>query len=457
MNYCYTQVKLCIVLVFFSILCVRDLNAQQNSTIELSPEVMAWTISTMEPWPPGKYNSVKEALIDNKIFPPLVFRGGLFPKMDYKFSRDSLRLTDFAGIPSPFAFLHKKSSPLFDYYLFRKSLNDRAYKKLLDNPSYFKYSVRLLPETIIKPESIDKSKDFIRIDVKSSTPPIEKIDPVIKFIPDRKYWTSTFAADIKFSQNKTSANWHKGEINNMTIYTNTNTTYNYSRNKVSLTNELTTNFTINNAPNDTLRKYTIGTDELRFRSNFGLKAIGNWNYSSSGEFNTSMGNKYIANKEIKNAAFLSPYTITLGLGMTYAVKPKFKTKDRSVDFSLSLEPLAFKYMHSKDRDINLAAYFPKNEDGNYKRFTRTFGSTITMNQTTKFNSKLALKTRFNYFTNYERVTGEFENKLDIILSRYFSTTIHIFLRYDDSVKKVEGSDTYLQVNETFSFGFSYRW
>ena len=457
MNYFNKQNKLCALLIGLSMLLITDIYAQQERTIELSPEVMAWTISTTEPWPQGKYSSVIEAMVDNKIFPPLVFRGGLFPKLDYSFSLDSLRLTKLP--PTPSAFNSKKNyvSPLINHYLFIKSLDDMVYKKLLENPNYFKYTIFQLPSTIIKPANIDISKENVKIDLTTTKVPPEKVDPLIKFIPDRKYWTSSFAADIKFSQNKTSANWYKGEINNMNIVTNSNTSYNYARNKISLTNVLTTNFTINTATNDTLRKYTIGIDELRFRSNFGLKAVRNWNYSSSAEFITSMGNKYITNKRDKNTAFLSPFTLNTGLGMTYALKPKFKKADRSLDLSLSLEPLSFKFIYSKSRNVNLAAYFPKDDDGNYQRVLKTFGSSITMNQIAKFNKSITLTTRYYYFTNYERVTSELENKLDIILSRYFSTTLYLYLRYDDSVKKAEGSDTYLQVNELFSFGFSYRW
>jgi len=434
------------------------LYAQKQSPQGLPPEVMAWTISTIEPWPDDKYKSLKDAMIDNKIFPPLVFRGGVFPKIENTFNRDSLRLND--SIPIPSAFNYKNlftPPPMFSHYLFLKSLDSIVYRSMLANPKNFKYTIWQLPTTTVKSESIDITKDQVKIDVKKTVITDKSIDPTIKFIPDRKYWTSSFAADIKFSQNKSSANWHKGEINNLNIYTNTVTTYNYIKNKVSLTNILRTTFTVSNAPNDMLRKYAIGTDEFSFRSNLGLKAIKNWNYSGSGEFITSMGNKYIVNKEMKSAAFLSPFTVNAGLGMTYSVKPKFNKPDRALDLSLSLEPLSFKYMYSIDTLINLQAFFPKDENGNFKRELKTFGSTIKLNQTSKIGKNVILTTRFDYFTNYERVISEFENKLDIILSRYFSTTIHLYLRYDDGVVKKEDSKTHLQVNEFFSFGFSYRW
>ncbi|MDR0743742.1 MAG: DUF3078 domain-containing protein [Tannerella sp.] len=441
----------------FLLVIIADTNAQSSKTTGLSEEVMAWTKSTLEPWPPHRYGSLKEAMIDNDFYIPLVFRGGMFPKPDYKFNRDSIALMGLQ-IPPSITYENKRAKNMFKYYLLKKQLEDSAYKNvMLKDPKNFQYTSKQLPDKIIKPKSIDKSNEQVKLEIKATPAAPETVDSIVKFIPDRKYWTSSFSADIKFSQNKSSTNWYKGEIDNMNIYTSTNTSYNYVRGKISLTNTLTTTFTINNAPNDTLRDYTIGSDELRFRSNFGLKAIKNWNYSSSTEFITSMGNKYIANTETKNSAFLAPFTINIGVGMTYNVKPKFKKPNRSVDLAVSLEPFAFKYMYSTNKNINLGAYFEKNEDGTYKHIMKTFGSSINMTNNTRFSKTVTWYSRFNYFTNYERVTGEFENKVDIALSKFFSTTLYLYLRYDDGVTKVPDSDTYLQMNEMFSFGFSYKW
>jgi NAD-specific glutamate dehydrogenase len=453
-KYIVYQLFIIVLLFLFS----SNINAQQKKESGLSKEVMAWTISTLEYWPPGRYASLNDAIIDNNFFVTKVFRGGLFPKIDYHFSIDSVQLTE-EPIPDPYAYQSRHVKNMFRHYFFNKRLNDMVYREvLLKDPANFEFAMDQLPGKTIISKSIDNpNTNIVTLDIKSPTIKPKDVDPIVKFIPDRKYWISSFAADIKFSQNRTSTNWYKGEINNINIFTNTITSYNYSKDKLSLSNTLTTTFTINNAPSDTLRKYTIGSDELRFRSNFGLKAVGNWNYSSSAEFITSMGNKYITNTETKNSAFLAPFTVNVGVGMTFNPKPKFKNKDRSLNLSLSLEPFSFKYMYSRDRNINLGAYFPKNEEGNYDYILRTFGSTITMTKTTKFNKNVSWYSRLYYFTNYERAIGEFENKLDIALSRYFSTTLYLYLRYDDGVTKKEETDSYLQMNEMFSFGFSYKW
>jgi hypothetical protein len=143
--------------------------------------------------------------------------------------------------------------------------------------------------------------------------------------------------------------------------------------------------------------------------------------------------------------------------MTYAANPKFKKPNRSYNINLSIEPLSFKYMYSRDKDIQLSAYFKQNEDGTYQHSLRTFGSTVSMTNNVRFSKNLTLYSRMNYFTNYERIIAEFENSFDIALSRYFSTKFYLYLRYDDGVVKAPDSDSHLQINELFSFGFSYKW
>jgi hypothetical protein len=439
--------------LFFA-LCAFNINAQDYQNKVLPEEVMAWTKSTLDTVNYRKYSSLAEGMRINNFQIPLVFSGGKFQKFSYKFTIDSL----FSDIPKAITYNNRRMNNMFKYYLFKKQLEDNAYRKvMLNNPANFKYRLKQLPKRIVKSESIEKPIENVKINVEFASKAPEEVNPVIKFIPDRKYWKSTFAADLKFSQNKSSDNWHTGQIDNMNIYSNLVTTYNYTRDRLTLTNTLSSTVTVNSAPKDTTRSYTIGSNELRFRSNFGLRAVRNWSYSASGEFVTPLLNKYLVNSDNKNSAFLAPITINIGLGMTFAGNPKFKKADRSYNINLSLEPLSFKYIYSNDKDIQLAAFFPRNEDGTYQHVLRTFGSTLTMTNNVKFNKIITLYSRFYYFTNYERIISEFENKFDIALSRYFSTTLHIFLRYDDGVAKAENSDTYLQVNELFSFGFSYRW
>jgi len=445
-NYFEMRNKILIITLLVTSFCSgSSLKAQvKKQQISLPDEVMAWTISTMEPWPEGRYKSLKEAMIDNKFFVPEVFHGGLFPKVEYNYCRDSLTLNGFK-VPPAFKYENKRLKNFLSYYSFQQGLKDLAYKNvLLKDPRNFRYSMRQLPEKVIKPESIEKPQENVKVEVVNSVPKPEAVDPVIKFIPDRKYWKSTFSLDAKFSQNKSSSNWYGGVFDKMDLYTNLLMTYNYTKDKVSFSNSLVYTLTVNTANNDTLRDYTIGTDRFQYHTILGLKAIKNWDYTVTGDFLTQLCNRYLPNTMNKGAAFLTPYTLTAGLGMTYKANPKFKNKDRSMAMVLTINPLSFKYTNGTDKNISY-------------QYLKSFGSDIEMKNTAKISKSVSLYTRFYYFTNYKQVLCDLENKLDIQISRYFSTTLHLFLRYDDGAKKAEETASYLQWNEMFSIGFKYAW
>ena len=446
--------KVCVLSIIAYLCLIFNANAQYKKTpVGLSPEIMAWTTSTMDSLSYKQYASLKDAMRDNNFYIPLVFRGGMFPEIGFKpdICFSSLR------IPALYKFDHKEVDNLFQSYLLRKSLQDNAYKEvMLKDPTCFRYAFNRLPGWAIKPASIERSINGVKVAVTPVSVEPDDLEKIVKFIPDRKYWISSFLIDLKFSQNKTSSNWYSGEINNMNIFENIIISYNYAKDRITLTNTLSNIITVNNAPNDSVHFYTLGSNELRFRTNFGLKAAGAWSYSASGEFITPILNKYLPNSEALNSTFLSPFTVNVGVGMTFAKVYKYETPHKQWDLQLSIEPLSFKYMYSRNEKIDLAAYFSQNSDGTFPCFFRSFGSTFTLNSKVNFNRYVDLTSRLYYFTNYERVISEFENKLNIALSRYFSTMVYLYLRYDDGVAKLP-SESHLQVNEMFSFGFTYKW
>lgn len=77
--------------------------------------------------------------------------------------------------------------------------------------------------------------------------------------------------------------------------------------------------------------------------------------------------------------------------------------------------------------------------------------------TFQFSRNIIWYSRLYYMTDYKRIQGEFENRLNMAISRFFSTIISLNLRYDDGIAKNEDFDSYLQINELLSFGFNYKW
>jgi hypothetical protein len=438
-----------LLMIFFN----AGINAQTQKSDSLPPEVMAWTKSTLDPWSYKYYKSLKEAMIDNDFYIPTVFRGGIFPKFDFG---DDFGLPK-PNIPPAYSLDDKYIKNMFSSYLIRKSLEDGAYKEMTKNPFNFKYTTNQFPGNQIKPENIEKTFHEVKVAVSTANVSPEPVGSELKFIPNRKYWTSSFFVELKFSQTKTSDNWFNGKADNMNIYENIVIDYNYAKGKVSLTNKLSITLKVDNAPKDTVHSYAISQNDLRFRSNFGVQAIKNWSYSASFDFYSPLLHKFKVNLNNLNSTFLSPFTMGIGIGMTFSKNYVYKRPNHNWNIVLSIEPLAFTYTYSKNKDIELGAYFPKNKDGEIPHINKSFGPHVNLTSTYNFNKYIRLETRAKYSTNYERAIFEFDNKLYITLNRFFSTQFFFYPRYDDGVAKSPESDTYWQTYEFFSFGFQYKW
>ena len=173
-----------------------------------------------------------------------------------------------------------------------------------------------------------------------------------------------------------------------------------------------------------------------------------------------MFTNFAENSENKMAAILSPFTINIGLGMKYDLNKTFTSnKHKKLTLSANLAPLSFTYMYSVDKNIDLGRHgFLKNETtGQFEHKLRKFGSTINATLNFQFNRNISWYSRFYFFTSYDRIQGEFENRLNMAISRFFSTTLSLNLRYDDGVTKRDDFDSYIQINELLSFGFNYKW
>jgi hypothetical protein len=423
---------------------------QLQKVLKLSDEVMAWTVSTMEPWPEDRYSSLAEAMIDNEFFIPLVFRGGMFPEIKYNYSRDSLRLTE-DPIPPAIAYTNKRLKHMFAYYLFKKELDDLAYKKvMLSDPRNFRFKFDPQPVKTIKAESIDKRNDSVRIDVKQTNARPQAVESNIKFIPARRYWTSALNTDLKFNYSKWAKNW--GGAENMDVYSYNVFDYNYAKKKFSLKNQIKMLHQVNKSTTDTVHKYNFTADKLDIYSNFGIKAIGHWNYSTSATFTSRIFNTYRANSHDKTAGFLAPFTAQVSVGMSYDGSVKFKVPNRAFTIHSDINPLTFDYTCSNDKDIAIGTY----PDGSMKHVNRTFGSSVYVRSGIRFNKSITLDTNVTYFTNYELIRINGDTKLAIVLSRYFSTSLHVFFAFDDS-RKLQEDEKILQTREVFQFGFAYRW
>ena len=227
----------------------------------------------------------------------------------------------------------------------------------------------------------------------------------------------------------------------------------YRNKKIRWKNELENKLSVFNAAKDTVNRYRVAEDLLRLRSNFGYKAFKQWYYSFDAEMRTQLFTNRAENSLKKQSAFLAPMIFNSGIGMKYELDTKSKkVYGKSAKLGLFLSPLSYILKWSIRDDIDLARHgFPEG-----KTIVHELGSAIKAELVWNFDSRLSWQSRLYANTTYDNTVAEFENALNLSLSKLLSTRIYLYLRYDDSVSLPDGKGTYWQGNELVSIGLYFR-
>ncbi len=424
--------------------------------VKLSDEALYWVNYQRDPATIiGENVTLKDTILISRMFLPIIFQGKMLPdKLSY-YDEDAWKTK--IDIPQPYLM-----EPIFEDHIFRWKLTQNVYKYVESNhPDYFRYSHQDLPKEQLVAKEMEKAKYEPEMIQMKSEADFTDVDAPVKFLPERRYWTSHFESSIQFAQNYISPNWHKGGVSALNLNNRQYFVYNYNKDKVQFTNELEWKTSVYTAPKDTVRDYKIGNDVIRLHSNIGYKAFSKWFYTFDATVQTQLFTSFAENSDNKLSGFLAPLNINLGLGMKYDLEKSFpKNRHKKVSFSANIAPLSYTFMYSRDHsNMDLGRHgFNKNpETGEYEHKLSQFGSTINATLNFQFNRNISWYSRFYYFTSYNRILGEFDNRLTMAISRFFSTTITLNLRYDDAVAKREDFDSFLQINELLSFGFNYKW
>lgn len=430
----------------------------QKPELELSPEALYWARFVRDA--STKFDermTFKDTILVSPLYLPLIARGQVLPK-DFKLYDDEQFLKPaYQSAP-----LYKIDTIFKDYQL-QEKIENMAFRYVEDHyPAFFHHSMRDLPTDILKPDIIRKNITEAALPEVKANPNFEDVGEPVKFIPERQYWTSGFESTVQFSQNYVSPNWYKGGTSNLNLFSRNYLKYNYNRDNIQFTNEMEIREQVYNAPKDSIHDYKIGNDLFRIHSNLGYKAFEKWYYTFDTEFKTQLFTSFKKNSEIKQSALLSPFSIYFGIGMKYDLNKTFaNNRHKKLTLTVNLAPVSytFKYSIQKGENFDLGRHgFAKKEDSDeFKNSLSELGSTVRMDLSMTFNRDVSWTSRLVYTTNYAKANLEFENTLNMAISRYFSTRINVNLRFDDSVTKTEDWDNYFQINQLLSFGFNYRW
>ena len=279
-------------------------------------------------------------------------------------------------------------------------------------------------------------------------PTIANDEPVEVVIEKPNFWKYKGDGYLQFMQNYVSDNWYKGGENNYAAVGSLTLEANYdNKSKFKWENKLEMKLGFQTSPSDTVHRFKTNEDLIRYTGKVGLQAANRWYYTMQLLAYTQFTQGHKANNEKTFSDFMSPFNLSVGLGMDY----KVEWMKKKLTGTINMSPLAVNYRYVDRTD--LAASFGVETDKHTHSLT-DFGSQLTASLTWFMNDIVTWKTRLYGFTSYKRAEIEWENTFTLKVSKYISANLFLFPRFDDA-NKYDDNLGYWQFKEYSSLGFSY--
>jgi len=257
-------------------------------------------------------------------------------------------------------------------------------------------------------------------------------------------WTKSAVGLAQFSQNYASPNWYQGASSNLAVLGTLNGKLNYDDQKyIQWENFAEWRMGFNTNPAPSLRAINTNDDILRATSKLGVKAGGNFFYSSNIDFSTQLFNNYksITSKDLKST-FLTPVRLNISIGMDYKV-------DKTL--SLMVSPISYKYIYLNDTTGGLRPNLFGIAQG--KKVLSEVGSLCKIVYSFTPLERVQIDTKFSFYTNYQKVEIDWETICNLTINRFLSTRIIFNPRYDNTII---GEKAGIQLKQLMSVGFSYK-
>ncbi len=259
------------------------------------------------------------------------------------------------------------------------------------------------------------------------------------------FWKFSGDGYLQFLQNYVSGNWHKGGESNYSAVGAVTLELNYNdKDRVTFNNKLEMKLGFQTSRSDTLHKFKTNNDQLRLTSKLGLQASKKWYYTLQLLAYTQFARGLKSNDAFTYSDFMSPFDLNLGVGMEYKVNA---CKGRLTG-TLNFAPLSFNFRYVA-RDALLANYALGNH-----HTKEDFGSQFVGDLKWQMTDQVTWKTRLYYYTSYHRGLMEWENQIQIQVSRYISANLFLYPRFDDSAGR-DDKLGYFQFQEYCSLGLNY--
>ena len=287
------------------------------------------------------------------------------------------------------------------------------------------------------------------------------METVVVEVQKPNFWKYKGDGSLQFMQNYVSDNWYKGGESNYSAVASLTLEANYdNKSKFKWENKLEMKLGFQTSRADSVHKFKTNEDLLRYTGKVGLQAAKNWYYTLQMLAYTQFAQGFKANDIRTYSDFLSPLTVSIGLGMDY----KVSWLNKKLTGTINMSPLAVNYKYvgrssfrkKNDPTVEEFDWFPSRYGIDQDKHHKTdFGSQFTASLTWVINDVLTWKTRLYGFTSYHRAEMEWENTFTLKVSKFISANLFLFPRFDDSNKRDKDLG-FWQFKEYSSLGFSYN-
>ena len=264
------------------------------------------------------------------------------------------------------------------------------------------------------------------------------------------YWRTSGSFDLKFTQNFISPNWSQGGENNRTMLAILVLNFNYDdKDKITFTNKFDATLGFTTVEADTVHSFRTNNDKLRLESTLGYKMVKNVDIAVKSKLETQALPNYPTNNPDFVSKFMAPFYANFSFGINY--KPSWK----NLALEIYVAPLsAFNYRYV--RYGWLASRYGIEEG---RHHSKDYGTQVVVTvPSATFFKILNWWSRAEYYTNYDRTFFSWENKFDIKLNRYFSVSMLVHTRFDDTSRALYDKDYgYWQLKEYMMMGLAYSW
>ena len=211
---------------------------------------------------------------------------------------------------------------------------------------------------------------------------------------------------------------------------------------------------------DSVHRFKANEDLIRYTGKVGMQAAKRWYYTLQVLAYTQFSRGFKANDIRTYSDFMSPFNLSVGLGMDY----KVEWLNKKITGTINLSPLAVNYRYvgrtgfrkQNNPAVDEFDWFPSRYGIDAGKHHKTdLGSQLTASLEWKINDNVTWKTRLFAFSSFHRAEIEWENTFSLRVSKYISANIFLFPRFDDANTR-DDKLGFWQFKEYSSLGFSYN-